>query len=76
MKDPVDASGRVRDGIPVATPSGSKRTEIRGDGKKRDFIYSGVFVQSVQDFNGVAAIQGYDTKGFLNSFKGPQGQPN
>ena len=60
--------------VPVATPSGSKRTENRGDGPSRSFTYntSGLLT-SFTDFNGVAATQGYDTNAFLNSYTDRKG---
>src|SRR6202023_1151 len=45
----------------------NSRTETRGDGPARTFTYNGYLLNSVTDFKGVAATQGYDGNYYLTS---------
>jgi RHS repeat-associated protein len=52
----------------LVVPFVTWRTEIRGDGPSRVFVYNGAFLQSAQDFNGINASEGYDANGFISFF--------
>ena len=65
-------SGAVVSTLAVGSPNNNRvyRTETRGDGATRTFIYNGAgdgYLAWASDFSGRYASQGYDSKKYINS---------